>query len=106
MIFFEIKNINALPGKNIAKVPTKAPQTFAIIKPANVAMIATGPGVNWLIAVPSINSCSVSKCKFVTNSLWMTGITTYPPPKKTSPILKNIQKLKVKFVEILVLFLL
>src|SRR5208337_1738302 len=77
------------PGKKIPIVATAAPIQPATTYPINVAVVNSGPGVNWPTATASINCFSVSQCRRSTNSVCRNASRTYPLPNTTEPIFRN-----------------
>src|SRR6185437_2471869 len=57
----------------------------------NVAVVNTGPGVTWPTATESSNCCSLSQCSRTTKSARRKASNTYPLPKSTDPILRNVR---------------
>lgn len=56
-------------GRKMPTVAITAPTGPASRKPMNVAVVKTGPGVTWPIAIASKSWASVIQCKFATRSV-------------------------------------
>src|ERR1019366_8065032 len=69
--------------------PPPAPTQPATMYPINVAVVNSGPGVNWPTATASINCFSVSQCRRSTNSVCRNASKTYPLPNTTDPTFRN-----------------
>lgn len=67
-------------GRKMAMVATTAPGTPARTQPMKVAVVKTGPGVNWPMATASRSWSWVRTPSCSTRSFWRKARRTYPDP--------------------------